>query len=341
MPFNVKFDDITEYKVDAIVNSLGVKGKVLGRLCANILEKAKSPTLNDYIKKQVNPVGTILVTESGDLPCKNIIHVVTPFKKDDDANNKKLVNAYKSILNKAILLGYKSIALPFIGTGANGYTENEAYEAVMAACSLILEQEEKENKDILEMTVVAYLKPQPIRNRNIIFKNITTFDDEKISYDFDYCLKMINKPFERSQLCNDIVDFGAEMADMDEDELLIPSVKKYHYPYDFVEDFIIQRDFKEKAFSLEGLDRRRKNQMKKQKNLKKLDIYRLAFMCKMSKTEILQFMVIAGHCFSPLDPTDVFFRNYINGEYGVAKNLYQLTEMAYDQCEAIFTYSEK
>ena len=33
---------------------------------------------------------------------------------------------------------------------ANGYDENDAYEAVMSSCALILEQEEKDNKDILD-----------------------------------------------------------------------------------------------------------------------------------------------------------------------------------------------
>lgn len=342
MPFSVRFDDITEYNVDAIVNSLGVKGRILGRLCRNILEKSEDQNLKDFIKKQNNPVGTILVTESGKLPCNNIIHIVTPFKKDDDNKNTKLVSAYQSVLRKAIELGYKSIALPFIGTGANGYDENDAYEAVMSSCALILEQEEKENKDILDITLIAYLKKQDeseILRRN---ERVEILYNENISFmTLEESTCSSSKRFMDNPLSVNIVDFGAEMGDMNEDELLIPNVKKYYYPYDFVEDYLFQREVDEKIFSKEGLDRRRKNQMKTQKNLKKLDVYRLAFMCKMTKTETLQFMVVAGHCFSPLDSTDVFFRDYINGRYGKAKSLYELTNLAIGKCDAIFTYSEK
>lgn len=342
MPFSVRFDDITEYNVDAIVNSLGVKGRILGSVCRNILEKSKDDYLKDFIKKQNNPVGTILITESGKLPCNNIIHIVTPFKKDDDYKNTKLVSAYTSVLRKAIELGYKSIALPFIGTGANGYDENDAYEAVMSSCALILEQEEKENKDILDITLIAYLKKQDEdevlkrkeREEILCNENISFIKLEDNNFSKTKC-------FKDNPLSVNIVSFGAEMGEMNKNELLIPSVKKYYYPYDFVEDYLFQREVDEKIFSQEGLDRRRKNQMKTQKNLKKIDVYRLAFMCKMNKTEILQFMVVAGHCFSPLDSVDVFFIDYINGIYGNAKSLYELTNLAIGKCDAIFTYSEK
>ena len=93
MPLQVKYDDVTTYKVDAIVNSLGVYGNVYGKLCKNIITKAKDDELKAFIDKQHNSIGTVLVTTAGNLNCKNIIHVVTPFKKDDDRNNSLLIKA--------------------------------------------------------------------------------------------------------------------------------------------------------------------------------------------------------------------------------------------------------
>ena len=145
MPINIRFDDITTYEVDAIVNSLGVDGSVFGRLCESILTKANNKNLIDYISSSIRTVGTILVTDSYDLPCGNIIHIVTPFKNEDDEKNSNLIRAYERILDKAIENGYKSIALPFIGTGANGYDENDAYGAIMEACSKVLIEEEKQD----------------------------------------------------------------------------------------------------------------------------------------------------------------------------------------------------
>ena len=101
MPFKVKYSDITTYKVDVIVNSLGVKGNVYGKLCKNIITKAKDQELKQYIDKQNNPVGTILVTSAGKLKANKIIHVVTPFKHMDNEKNELLVKAYKDCINKA------------------------------------------------------------------------------------------------------------------------------------------------------------------------------------------------------------------------------------------------
>ena len=158
MPFGVRFDDVTSCEVDVVVNSLGTKGSVYGRLCENIINTANDPSLKAFIDKQVNPVGTILVTGAGELKCNNIIHVVTPFKYQDDENNSLLVEAYSKCLEEAIKRKCKSIALPFIGTGANGYSEKDAYKAIMKACVPILEKEDDLKKDIINILVVGYLK---------------------------------------------------------------------------------------------------------------------------------------------------------------------------------------
>lgn len=53
-------------------------------------------------------------------------------------------------------------------------------------------------------------------------------------------------------------------------------------------------------------------------------------------------MVVAGHCFSPLDSTDLFFKKYLDGKYGKAKNLFELTNLAFNaKCDTVFTFSEK
>ena len=87
MPLGVRFDDVTSCEVDVIVNSLGTKGCVYGRLCENIINTANDPVLKSFVDKQVNPVGTLLVTGAGNLKAKKIIHIVTPFKHQDDENN--------------------------------------------------------------------------------------------------------------------------------------------------------------------------------------------------------------------------------------------------------------
>lgn len=334
MPINIRFDDITTYEVDAIVNSLGVDGSVFGRLCESILTKANNKNLTDFISSSRRSVGTILVTDSYDLPCKNIIHIVTPFKKEDDENNTNLIRAYEKILDKAIENGYKSIALPFIGAGANGYDENDAYGAIMEACSKILIEEEKLDKDIIDIYVVGYLKAKPIRRRN----------EEEFRYrqmEFvDYnCCKV---PVEKGRtIFNKIKNYVSAMDDFDENEMIMPLSSKYTYPYDFIDDFINVKNIDEKVITKNCYDRRRKHQLRNAKSLKKIDIYRLAFVLGMNKTELFQFMIVCGVWFSPLDAIDKFFLNYMNGKYGKARDLLELTYFAGNREDMMFVMAEK
>ena len=84
MPFNTQFGDITECKVDAIINSLGVRGREYGKLCRSIISAANDKELTDYINAQINNVNDILfelktadkLNEKYDFVCANILHNV-------------------------------------------------------------------------------------------------------------------------------------------------------------------------------------------------------------------------------------------------------------------------
>ena len=49
MPFKVKYDDITTYDVEVVVNSLGTEGKVYGKLCKNIIPPSLHNIVLSYI----------------------------------------------------------------------------------------------------------------------------------------------------------------------------------------------------------------------------------------------------------------------------------------------------
>lgn len=340
MPINIRFDDITTYEVDAIVNSLGINGSVFGRLCESILAKANSKKLTDYISSSKRSIGTILVTDSYELPCKNIIHIVTPFKKDDDENNTKLIRAYEKIIDKAIENGYKSIALPFIGTGANGYNENDAYGAIMEACSKVLIEEEKIDKDIIDIYVIGYLKPKPVRRRN---------EEYDLNGEYLFVNRLQGGVINRNEMSvekgrtiyNKIIKYTSAMSDFDENEMIMPLRSKYTYPYDFIDDFVSIKKIDEKVITKNCYDRRRKHQLRTSKSLKRIDIYRLAFVLGMNKTELFQFMIVCGVWFSPLEAIDKFFLNYMNGKYGKARDLLELTHFAGDREDMMFVMAEK
>lgn len=341
MPFKTEFGDITECRVSAIINSLGIRGDVYGKLCKSILKAANDSSLTSFIDSQVNEVGTVLVTKAGCLPTKHIIHVVTPFKKDDDSKNTKLIEAYDAILSKAIELGLDSIAVCLIGTGANGYSENQSYRAAMEAISKILEREEKEDRDILDITMIVYLKKfSEAKLRAVEERAYKTYRIKEYS---DYCLKstneMIGKP-RGNKYTDMIIDIANDMADIDEDEMFVPA-GKYLFPFDFIDDYMNQKGLKNKVLSKNGLDHKRKYNLRNKVSLSKLDVYRLAFMCKMNKSETIQFMIVNGSCFSPLDKMDIFYREYLNGKYGKIDTLYELTKYSYNYYGIIFSFCEK
>lgn len=122
MSISIRPLDITKLKCDVIFNSLGVTTTSYGQICRNIVKKANSGDLVKEIASwngKAEP-GVIYLTDGYDLPCKKIIHIVTPyFKYDNELFGLEYV--YKVALLTAYKKGYKKIGVPIIGTGANGY----------------------------------------------------------------------------------------------------------------------------------------------------------------------------------------------------------------------------
>jgi O-acetyl-ADP-ribose deacetylase (regulator of RNase III) len=128
---NIIMGDITEQKVDAIVNAAnntllgggGVDGAIHSKGGMTILEQCK--------KHGGCPTGEARITTAGDLPCKYVIHTVGPvYGSNKNYNEKMLYNAYFNSLKLAMEYNIKSIAFPSISTGAYGYPVNEAIEVV-------------------------------------------------------------------------------------------------------------------------------------------------------------------------------------------------------------------
>ena len=125
-----RYMNIVESDCDCIVNSLGINTNVFGAICKSIVNAAKSNDIEKMLKEY--PTGKVFdyhVTNAGVLKPKKIIHIVMPFKKNDK-DNKDLKKAFSLVIDEAISLGMKSIAIPCIGTGANGYSKKDIYDAI-------------------------------------------------------------------------------------------------------------------------------------------------------------------------------------------------------------------
>lgn len=119
--------DITELKVDAIVNAAnnrlaggsGVNGAIHRRGGPEVLKECK--------KLGGCPTGEARIATAGKLPSKYVIHTVGPIYKGGKHNEEELLsNAYYNSLKLAVENGLKTIAFPSISTGIFGYPLEEA-----------------------------------------------------------------------------------------------------------------------------------------------------------------------------------------------------------------------
>jgi O-acetyl-ADP-ribose deacetylase len=112
--------DITDLAVDAIVNAAN-SHLVLGAGVAGAIDEKGGPSIQaecDAIG--YCEVGSAVITGSGQLPAKHIIHAVGPYKGQGDEDNR-LASATRASLNLAQQHGLTSIAFPAISTGVFGY----------------------------------------------------------------------------------------------------------------------------------------------------------------------------------------------------------------------------
>jgi O-acetyl-ADP-ribose deacetylase len=118
---NVIKSDITEVKVDAIVNAanntlLGGKG-----VDGAIHEKGGSVILKQCKKIGGCPTGEARITTAGNLKAKYVIHTVGPVYNNREIDQKFLYSSYYNSLNLALEYKINTIAFPSISTGSYAY----------------------------------------------------------------------------------------------------------------------------------------------------------------------------------------------------------------------------
>ncbi|MCR3956583.1 MAG: macro domain-containing protein [Gudongella sp.] len=131
---NIKKGDITEERVDGIVNAAnntllgggGVDGAIHRKGGPSILEQCK--------KHSGCPTGEARITTAGNLPCKYVIHAVGPvYGRSDGMAEELLYNVYMNSMKLADEYGLNSLSFPSISTGAYGYPIQDAVNVVWRA----------------------------------------------------------------------------------------------------------------------------------------------------------------------------------------------------------------
>lgn len=137
--------DITFQQVDAIVNAANT-GLVGGGGVDGAVHRAGGTSIMDdcdRIRAEQGgcPTGTAVVTTAGKLPAKAVIHTAGPrWNGGTHAEDQLLASAYRSSLEAAASLGYRTVAFPSISTGVYGYPIEEAAEIALRTILAVLEE---------------------------------------------------------------------------------------------------------------------------------------------------------------------------------------------------------
>jgi O-acetyl-ADP-ribose deacetylase (regulator of RNase III) len=115
--------DITEQKVDAIVNAAnssllgggGVDGAIHRRGGPEILEECRALRSSQYGGGL--PAGQAVATTAGRLPARWVIHTVGPVYSAAEDRSETLASCYREALRVAEELGARTVAFPAISTG--------------------------------------------------------------------------------------------------------------------------------------------------------------------------------------------------------------------------------
>ncbi|MEE8886563.1 MAG: macro domain-containing protein [Eubacteriales bacterium] len=145
MPFNIVRQDITQMKVDAIVNAANTGLRQGGGVCGAIFAAAGPWELQKACDK-VAPIrtGEAAITPGFRLPAKYVIHAAGPVYDagQPEKCERLLRSAYIESLKLAEKNKCQSIAFPLISSGIYGYPKDEALRVAVAAIRDFLEDHE-------------------------------------------------------------------------------------------------------------------------------------------------------------------------------------------------------
>ncbi len=126
--------DITKQDVDAIVNAAN-NHLWMGAGTAGAIVRAGGREIEDEaIRQGPIDVGEAIVTGSGALVCKHVIHAAA-MGQDLLTSAAKIRASTDNALKRAEELGLGSIAFPALGTGVGGFDYGEAAEIMIGEAS--------------------------------------------------------------------------------------------------------------------------------------------------------------------------------------------------------------
>lgn len=135
--------DITAEQTDAIVNAANAQLAGGGGVDGAI-HRAGGPAIMEETRSKYPdgcPTGEAVISGSGNLPCRYVIHTVGPvWQGGRSGEPEKLRAAYTNSLKLAVEHGCQSISFPAISTGVYGYPMDRAAIDAIEAVITYLQQ---------------------------------------------------------------------------------------------------------------------------------------------------------------------------------------------------------
>ena len=353
-----RFMNIINCNCECIVNSLGSETNVFGDICKTIVENAHSKEIDDMLKN--NPKANVFdtfITDAGDLPSKNVIHIVMPFKRDDKYN-RNLKLAFEKVIDLAIANGYESLAIPYIGTGANGYNKHDVHQALDDTMF------KYQYTDGIKINIVS------INYRYAKIKKYDAYDEQRS--DRPFIIK------DKSSYCDEMAIEGMRIIDEESFDIngepreqiknvnsLISKLYKKEKEFDIFNvekpiDFVI---LYRKKYGYKETDKVTyvfgtydgykthennkkiptkyndtiKNIKKGKRTVTKYEVFRIAIALELNFTQTIQLMSLFNYSFSPISEENVDYEvfNYMINNDGFKKKNCDPEEYFYDVDDAV------
>ncbi|MBQ6702595.1 MAG: macro domain-containing protein [Clostridia bacterium] len=190
MPLKIVRNDITKMKCDCIVNPTNNDLYPYGSADLAIHKAAGKGLLEACGKLGGCSVGQAKITDGYKLPSKYVIHTVGPVWKGGGCGETELlVSCYKSCLTLALENGCRSIAIPLISSGTNGYPKDKVMRvAINAVGSFLLENE-------MTVYIVVYDK-NSYEISGKLFDEITSYINDRYieEYELTECQECMLPP---------------------------------------------------------------------------------------------------------------------------------------------------
>jgi O-acetyl-ADP-ribose deacetylase (regulator of RNase III) len=144
--------DITKSIIDVIVNAANSQLKHHGGLAKHIVEKGGYVIQKESNRVGFVPVGEAVMTSSGRLSCKAVIHAVGPKWGEGDEENK-LKNAVRNALDLASKKGFEDISMPAISAGIYRFPKDRCAKIIVLESKKFFHENPKSSINTIEFCI--------------------------------------------------------------------------------------------------------------------------------------------------------------------------------------------